>query len=245
MKPEGAVRQKLKQVRFRHAKRELDVALTRTPATCEHNAVLDIPGVGEVGMCALTRGIVCDAGRGADLAPGCATYSCKYTKEGMKEVLEAAFDAPIPEVAAKYPDAAALMWVLTDENLSDPAPTFMTDPFGESGVLVGTFFGVQVWAGSVGERGLLATALNDLVESEVRLRHEVALKDEAAQTLQTELGSVQEGVQVARDTLATLEAELKGQVRALEDALCRVTEERDALQARFDSPMWSPSRWAK
>ena len=245
MKPEGAVRQKLKQVRFRHAKRELDDALTRTPATCEHNAVLDVPGVGGVGMCSLTRGIVCDAGRGADLAPGCATYSCKYTKEGMKEVLEAAFDAPIPEVAAKYPDAAALMWVLTDENLSDPAPTFMTDPFGESGVLVGTFFGVQVWAGSVGERGLLATALNDLVESEVRLRHEVALKDEAAQTLQTELGSVQEGVQVARDTLATLEAELKGQVRALEDALCRVTEERDALQARFDSPMWSPSRWAK
>lgn len=245
MKPEGAVRQKLKQVRFRHAKRELDDALTRTPATCEHNAVLDVPGVGEVGMCSLTRGVVCDAGRGADLAPGCATYSCKYTKEGMKEVLEAAFTAPIPEVAAKYPDAAALMWVLTDENLSDPAPTFMSDPFGESGVLVGTFFGVQVWAGSVGERGLLATALNDLVESEVRLRHEVALKDEATQTLQTELDSVQEGVQGARDTLATLEAELKGQVQALEDALRRVTEERDALQARLDLPVWAPSRWAK
>ena len=245
MKPEGAVRQKLKQVRFRHAKRELDVALTRTPSTCEHNAVLDVPGVGEVGVCSLTRGVLCDAGRGADLAPGCATYSCKYTKEGMKEVLEAAFDAPISEVAAKYPDAAALMWVLTDENLSDPAPTFMTDPFGESGVLVGTFFGVQVWAGSVGERGLLATALNDLVESEVRLRHEVSLKDESNQTLQTELDSVQEGVRSVQGTLGTLEAELKGQVQALEDALRRVTEERDALQARLDLPVWAPSRWAK
>jgi flagellar capping protein FliD len=259
MKPEGAVRQKLKQVRFRHAKRELDVALTRTPSTCEHNAVLDVPGVGEVGVCSLTRGVLCDAGRGADLAPGCATYSCKHTKEGMKEVLEAAFDAPISEVAAKYPDAAALMWVLTDENLSDPAPTFMTDPFGESGVLVGTFFGVQVWAGSVGERGLLATALNDLVESEVRLRcevalkdeanqtlqTEVALKDEANQTLQTELDSVQEGVRSVQDALTTLETDFKGQVRALEDALRRVTEERDTLQARFDSPVWSPGRWAK
>ena len=252
MKPEGAVRQKLKQVRFRHAKRELDAALTRTSSTCEHNVVLDVPGVGDVGACSLKAGVLCDAARDADLALGCTSYSCRYTKEGMKEVLEAAFDAPISEVAVKYPDAAALMWVLTDENPTDTPTAPMNDPFGESGVLVGTFFGVQVWAGSVAERGLLATALNDLVESEARLRREAAMKDEANQALQAELDTMREDVQTvragfsqAKSALTALEADLKGRVQELEDALRRVTEERDGLAARLDLPMWSPSRWAK
>lgn len=252
MKSEGAVRQKLKQVRFRHAKRELDAALTRTSATCEHNVVLDVLGVGEVGVCSLKAGVLCDAARDADLAPECLSYSCRYTKEGMKGVLEAAFDAPISEVAVKYPDAAALMWVLTDESPTDTPPAPMNDPFGESGVLVGTFFGVQVWAGSIEERIFLATSLNDLVESEARLRREVALKDEANQSLQAELEAMREDVQSVREkfsqaevSLTTLEADLKGRVQELEGALRRMTEERDALQARLDLPMWSPSRWSK
>jgi len=252
MKPEGAVRQKLKQVRFRHAKRELDVALTRTSSTCRHNVMLDVLGVGEVGVCSLKAGVLCDAARDADLALGCASYSCKHTKESMKEVLEAAFDAPISEVAVKYPDAAALMWVLTDENPVEIPSVPMNDPFGESGVLVGTFFGVQVWAGSIGERGVLATALNDLVESEARLRREVTQKVEDNQALQAELEAMREDVQAvhtkflqAEAALTVLDTDLKGRVQELEDALRRMTDERDALQARNDLPMWSPSRWAK
>lgn len=252
MKPEGAVRQKLKQVRFRHAKRELDAALTRTSSTCEHNAILDVFGVGEVGVCTLNRGVVCDAARDTDLAIGCASYSCKYTRDGMKEALNGAFNAPISEVAVKYPDAAALMWVLTDERPTDVPPVLMNDPFGESGVLVGTFFGVQVWAGSVGERAMLATALNDLVESEARWRREVAQKDKTNHALQEEFDAMREDVQAVfaksvqvATALAALEADLNGRVQELEDALRRTTEERDALQARLDLPMWSPSRWSK
>lgn len=251
MKPEGAVRQKLKQVRFRHAKRELDAALTRTASTCEHNAAYNVPGVGEVGVCLLNQGVVCDAERGADLAPGCSSYSCKYTKDGMKEALESAFDGSIAEVAAKYPDAAALMWVLTDEPPAPDAPP-LTDPFGESGVLVGTFFGVPLWVGSEGARLMVGQALHTLIEGEAHLRREVTMKAEALQAMQEELDALQTEVQVVRERflltekdLALVTSDLKGRVQELEDALRRVTEERDTLQAKFDLPLWSPSRWSK
>ncbi len=251
MKPEGAVRQKLKQVRFRHAKRELEAALTRTSSTCKHNTTYNVPGVGEVGVCLLNQGVVCDAERGADLAPGCSSYSCKNTKDSMKEALESAFDGPIPEVAAKYPDAAALMWVLSDE---PPAPDALPlmDPFGESGVLLGTFFGVPLWVGSESARVMVGQALHTLIESEAHLRREVTMKAESIQTMQEELDALQTEVQVVRERflrtekdLALVTVDLKGRVQELEDALRRVTEERDTLQAKFDLPLWSPSRWSK
>lgn len=252
MKPEGAVRQKLKQVRFRHAKRELDAALTRTSSTCGHNAAYDVPGVGEVGVCLLNQGVVCDAGRGADLAPGCASYLCKNTRDGMKGVLEAVFDGSIAEVAAKYPDAAALMWVLTEENPTEATPEPILDPFGENMVLAGTFFDVPVWTHTPAEGETFAKSLNDLMEKESRMGADLALREGENQALRNELESVHAGVNsvrteftLAKSALAALESELKGRVHELEDALRRVTEERDTLQAKLDLPLWSPSRWAR
>ena len=252
MKTVGEVRQKLKQVRFRHAKRELDDALSVTSLNCEHNTVVEIPGVGEVGLCNVApTPVMCDAARGCDLSSSCGRYSSLHTKDTVKEQVEAALNASIPEVAAKYPDAAALMWVLTDEPPALDAPV-LTDPFGESGVLVGTFFGVNVWAGSTHERSVLAAALNTLVESETRLQREVTQQGEALQAARDELDSMQRDLQQVQDkflsterALSAVEADLKGRVQQLEDALRATTEERDALQARLDLPVFSPSRWFK
>jgi len=253
MKSEGAVRQKLKQVRFRHAKRVLENSLAVAPHNCAHNAFVEVPGVGDVGFCTLpsTSPVLCDATRGCDLSASCGKYAPLHTKDTVKGQVEADLDAPIPEVAAKYPDAAALMWVLTDEPpVPDALP--LMDPFGESGVLVGTFFGVPLWVGSEGARVMVGQALHALVEGEAHLRREVGLKAEALQVMQEELDTLQTEVQVVRERflqtekdLALVTDDLKGRVQELEDALRRVTEERDTLQAKFDLPLWSPSRWSK
>jgi hypothetical protein len=252
MKSEGAIRQKLKQVRFRYAKRELDASLTRTSSTCEHNVLLEVPGVGSVGACRLEAGVVCDAARDIDLAQDCTTYACRYSKEVLKETLSVALDAPIPEVAAKYPDAAALMWVLTDENPTDTTPEPMLDPFGEAAVSAGTLLGVPVWVRSPVDGETLTNSLNDLMARETQLRALVALKEGLNQVLRDELATVHADVSSVRaeflltkSALASLESDLKGRVQELEDALQRVTDERDALLARNNLPFWSPSRWAK
>jgi len=252
MKTVGEVRQKLKQVRFRHAKRVLEEALSITSSNCEHNTLVDVPGVGEVGVCDVApTPVVCDAARGCDLASSCGRFSGLHTKDTVKGQVEAALNASIPEVAAKYPDAAALMWVLTEDPAPPDAPA-LTDPFGESGVFVGAFFGVNVWAGSTHERSVLASSLNALVESEVRLQQEVAHKDEALQSARSELDAMQADLQqvhekfsATENALSVVEADLKGRVQQLGDALRAVTEERDMLQARVDLPMLSPSRWFK
>jgi predicted nucleic acid-binding Zn-ribbon protein len=98
----------------------------------------------------------------------------------------------------------------------------------------------------------MGQALHTLIESEARLRHEVTLKADALQNMQEELDALQTEVQVVRERflqtekdLALVGSDLKGRVQELEDALRRVTEERDTLQAKFDLPLWSPSRWLK
>lgn len=244
MKPEGAVRQKLKQVRFRHAKRELEALLDRTASNCVNNATLDVPGAGAVGFCRLEPTKCCSAERGMDRAPSCRFYAGIHTKESVKESLEASFTAPIAEVAAKYPDAAALMWVLTDEPPTPEAPPLM-DPFGESGVLVGTFFGVPLWVGTEGARFTVGHALNELLDSNQRSQRDLASMQEEFNTLQDEVLVVRERAFQTERELGSVESVLSGRVQELEDALRRVTEERDALQARLDLPWWSPSRWSK
>lgn len=244
MKPEGAVRQKLKQVRFRHAKRELEALLDRTASNCVNNATLDVPGAGSVGFCRLEPTNCCSAERGMDRAPSCRFYAGIHTKESVKESLEASFTAPIAEVAANYPDAAALMWVLTDEPPTPETPPLM-DPFGESGVLVGTFFGVPLWVGTEGARVMVAQALNDLLEKNQRLQKTLNDIQEEFNTLQGDVVAIRERSLQTERELDAVETNLRGDVRELEDALRGVTEERDALQARLDLPWWSPSRWSK
>jgi predicted nucleic acid-binding Zn-ribbon protein len=99
---------------------------------------------------------------------------------------------------------------------------------------------------------MVGQALHALIEGEAHLRREVGLKAEALQVMQEELDTLQTEVQVVRERflqtekdLALVTDDLKGRVQELEDALRRVTEERDTLQAKFDLPLWSPSRWSK
>lgn len=122
MKAEGTLRRQLKQVLFRHFQKELRAALRRGPITCIHNHVVDLWPGASVGVCA-----VCPAGdhpfcdpRMVDLHHKIA--GCPWIPKRDKETIRQAFRALITSgdvgrIATRYPDAAALMWVLDSGDL--------------------------------------------------------------------------------------------------------------------------------
>jgi len=129
MKPEGQVRHKLVQVRFRHLKREIRGGLSRRPQNCVHNGIVNSPS-GPLGVClkgsdspVSWEGSPCDERLGGDSrAAKCPYFACSRTKETLREGFDGFLsDASLPEIAERYPDMAALMWVL-EEDAPPPVP---------------------------------------------------------------------------------------------------------------------------
>lgn len=132
MKSVGAIKHKLSQVRFRHLKKRLEAELRVIPDNCLYNKVL--PGYTSldrrgkavehhpVGIC--TFGAVerddswpvrpCDIRvDDGEQARSCAKFCPRRTKDIIKEDFQKKLDRmTLPEVAAVYPDMAALIWVL-------------------------------------------------------------------------------------------------------------------------------------
>lgn len=124
MKPEGQIRHKLVQVRFRHLKREIRGGLSRRPQNCSHNGTVASPS-GPFGVCLLGsdkpdswNGTPCDERFGGDVRAGkCPYFDCVRSKDEIKQDFNAfLYDASLPEVAEKYPDMAALLWVLEEDS---------------------------------------------------------------------------------------------------------------------------------
>ncbi len=126
MRGESEVRQRLKQVLFRHRKKLLDRNFKRRPFTCVHNTTLTLDGV-EIGICGFDgeggpTGCVCDTRhRGGAQARECSFWSALRTPEEIKvEFQDFIQTADRGEVALEYPDVVALMWVVGDENTLFP-----------------------------------------------------------------------------------------------------------------------------
>lgn len=128
MKSEGAIRHKLKQVRFRYLKRRIEGSLDRRPENCTHNGVMD--GSDAIRACFLQvdvtgrRGVVCDERFGGCARAGsCPHFALRHDKNSVKSEFYTDLDAmSFPEIAYNYPDMAALLWVLADEGLDVPRP---------------------------------------------------------------------------------------------------------------------------
>jgi hypothetical protein len=121
----GSVRHQLKQVSFRHLKKQLEDALRPRPANCVFNAVVAHPTLiaTDKGPCSLCihpdqeADRLCDiAWGGVEKAKGCPLFLAKQSKDEIKdEFREWLSTATLAEVAAEYPDMAALLWVLQEE----------------------------------------------------------------------------------------------------------------------------------
>lgn len=130
MKTPGQVQQKLKQVLYRHLKKRLKAGLKQAPHTCIHNEELELDGGGVIGICRFTeagvpRNLVCDhqVDRGVR-AQNCPLWSPAVSKDEIKAEFQDFLDsADRGQIAAEFPDAAALMWVLDDgESMFDWTP---------------------------------------------------------------------------------------------------------------------------
>jgi len=123
MRPLSQIRQQLKQVTYRHLQRQLRELFKRRPDTCLHNRGVKLNADSSVHLCGVLdsdgtpRCAPCD-----DRIPGCNEYvhECplweplKSKQQAKAEFYEVLRSDERGVVASKYPDIAALMWVLDD-----------------------------------------------------------------------------------------------------------------------------------
>lgn len=125
----GQIRHKLKQVIYRHMQKELREAFKQVPEGCGYNGSQSLKNLGVVQLCLYLnedgkpRKSLCDSRmwNGVEQARSCPLWTPKRTKETIKaefRTLIASGDRG--EIAARFPDVAALMWVLEGADLEVP-----------------------------------------------------------------------------------------------------------------------------
>lgn len=125
MRNETEIRQKLKQVQYRHLKKLLEANFKQRPCNCAYNEThRSLNGSGKpVGLCMYSageakewQGVICDEDFGGNaLARNCNLFKPYKTKLEIKsEFHDLMTNADIGDVAAQYPDIAALMWMLDE-----------------------------------------------------------------------------------------------------------------------------------
>ncbi len=133
MRRPGEIHQKFKQVLYRHRKRAIEAVLKPTPENCAHNGIAPThPGwvasggargpLVQLRVCknveAGIAGVICDSHYAEGLSGVCARTCPHYrpvkTPEDVKEEFRQLASQSLGDLAAKYPDLAALAWVLKD-----------------------------------------------------------------------------------------------------------------------------------
>jgi len=116
MKDIGAIRQKLKQVLYRHRKKHIQDRLSVEPGNCKHNLELQGLPMGPVFICGGTcQGVVCDINHN-NPSENCGFFEPAWEVDEIKVTFDQELsEKSVAEVAREYPDAAALMWVLEEE----------------------------------------------------------------------------------------------------------------------------------
>lgn len=134
MRTPGQIWQKLKQVQYRHLKKEIKRLLKQTSRNCKHQKMVETRG-GESGICTLDCA-ACDTW--VDRASDCGQWEPKYTASGVKESLKEFFRTrKVPEIAVRFPDVAALLWVLEEEGQDGP---LLID-----GYRTASLYGMDLW----------------------------------------------------------------------------------------------------
>lgn len=119
MKSEGSVRHKLKQVRFRYMKKELEQTLSVCSRNCMWNRTVSV-GTTSVGMCGhqAYANTLCDDNASEGAIPNqCPEYKPRFSKSEVKDAFYGQLqNSTLPEIAYRYPDMAALLWVLSEDD---------------------------------------------------------------------------------------------------------------------------------
>jgi hypothetical protein len=233
MKTRGQVAQKFKQTKFRHIKREIRRLLKQTAPNCQNNRTLDLD-LGPVGVCALDCEI-CDA-RCGDRAPDCADWIPRYDAEEAKESLRNFFQTrSVAEISVRFPDVAALLWVLIEDGADDPQEA----PLFPGGLPTDEFFGVQVWVDSDEELETLREGSKPYLVAHEVVRMLTQELGEKPEDLLVKARNLQEDLDRAGAEIAGLKqktGDLEGKVSVLEGEVQIKSEEIQKLLTRLESP---------
>lgn len=120
MRKESAIRQQLKQVKYRHLRRLLRDNFKREPRRCRFNG--EVKGLTyQIGVCLYDAdvprdwaGMICDKQEGGtEIAKNCEWFQAQADKKQVTDEFEDfLLNSDLPEIAQDYSDIAALMWVL-------------------------------------------------------------------------------------------------------------------------------------
>lgn len=128
MKSQGAIRHKLKQVKARLLQKAIRNNLSKKPCNCKHSGL--VRGSASEPLfyvCLLDsdkpkewEGTICDP----SVPNNCPFFKPPKSKEEIEQEFEAEFNKLIAtgnmgDIASKYPDVAALVWVLAGDEEGD------------------------------------------------------------------------------------------------------------------------------
>lgn len=200
MKEAGAIRHKLKQVRFRYLKKRLEDSLCQEPHNCVYNTPIDSPEGGTVCICRKFLGegrsdVICDIkhpGTTPIRAHECSLFVLKQDKETIKEGFrEFLTTAQLHEIAIEFPDLAALLWVLQEEapnrevDLEEGWQDTPEKLVGDSWIELN---GLRVWIGSPEAKEAIETLLR---ECRTPLENEITRLQSEKDRLELELQETQ------------------------------------------------------
>lgn len=212
MKSPGQTYQKMKQARFRHVKREIENLLKQTSRNCTQNTQARST-TGSIGICKLDCQ-TCDP-QVQDRSETCGKFTQTHGREDVKKSLQDFFSLrTIPEIAVRYPDVAALLWVLDGEELEgEELPGGREDYFPGS-VLAGTYFGMKVWLDSEEEATNFTSSIQNMItlqeitltqRGEIEsLRGDLAKASEQSQSLQEESQKLKDAFGMSESLLKIL-----------------------------------------
>jgi hypothetical protein len=162
VKTEGQIKQKAKQVVFRHRKEYIRQGLAKRPENCLYNEEVRLPvhmaNRATIHVCGYRsegcrNDVVCDSTMGGDRqAQECPYFQIRRGAEALKDEFNGRISRGIGYLAKAYPDVAALMWVMgpgKEESARGPE----VDPESRGNILA--FFGDQEEPEDLPERPLV------------------------------------------------------------------------------------------
>lgn len=257
MKNSGAIRHKLKQVAFRHLKRRLETELRPHPDNCTFNHEVRHPkviaeGGPPLGVClcqAMTSADrVCDvAWGGVERAQKCRFFKSAATKDFIKENFrEFLSTAQLHEIAAEYPDLAALMWVLEDDAPNREVEIVEEDDFQEVETDEEAIPAVTFDIGGVPVQVADAIALERLQQYLASQEEQIAEATEAADGHREFAEASLRDKETAERALHEMEQEviaLQARAEALEQQAASAESESNLLALAVPQGFWARLRW--
>lgn len=128
MKKQGAIKKKLKQVKFRLLQKAIRNAVSKKPCNCKHSGQVKGSANDPLFYVCLQDadrpkewdGVICDP----SVPNNCPFFSPQLSEDEIRETFNKEFDGLINEgdigkIASRYPDVAALLWVLSEDTDGD------------------------------------------------------------------------------------------------------------------------------